>query len=114
VVGVLTFIYMFSFIDRQILNLLVAPIRRDLGISDTKMSGLMGPAFVCSYILFGILFGRLTDSKSRRAIIALGLAAWSLFTAGCGLARSYLHMMLLGVGRGIGGASRSPVSFAFL
>jgi len=114
IVGVLTFIYMFSFIDRQILNLLVAPIRRDLGISDTKMSGLMGPAFVCSYILFGILFGRLTDSKSRRAIIALGFAVWSLFTAGCGLARTYLQMMLLRVGVGIGEASLSPAAFSLI
>src|SRR5262247_731739 len=75
VVGVLTFVYMFSFIDRQILNLLVRPIRQDLGISDTKVSLLMGPAFAASYILFGILFGRLTDSKSRRTIIAMGVVA---------------------------------------
>src|SRR5262245_23453005 len=102
VVSALTFVYMFSFIDRQILNLLVAPIRRDLGITDTQMSWLMGPAFAFSYILFGILFGRLTDSRSRRTIIAAGFAAWSLFTAGCGMARTYLQMLLLRVGVGIG------------
>src|SRR5262245_47007499 len=114
VVGVLTFVYMFSFVDRQILNLLVAPIRRDLGIRDTEMSFLMGPAFVASYIIFGIIFGRLTDSRSRRTIIALGFAAWSLFTAGCGLAMTYLQMLLLRVGVGLGEASLSPAAFSLI
>jgi MFS family permease len=114
VVGALTFVYMFSFIDRQILNLLVAPIRRDLGISDTQMSWLMGPAFAFSYILFGILFGRLTDSRSRRTIIAVGFAAWSLFTAGCGLAKTYLQMLLLRVGVGVGEASLSPAAYSLI
>jgi MFS family permease len=114
VVGALTFVYMFSFIDRQILNLLVAPIRRDLGITDTQMSYLMGPAFAFSYILFGILFGRLTDSRSRRTIIAAGFAAWSLFTAGCGLARTYLQILLLRVGVGIGEATLSPAAFSLI
>jgi MFS family permease len=114
VVGALTFVYMFSFIDRQILNLLVAPIRRDLGITDTQMSWLMGPAFAFSYILFGIVFGRLIDSRSRRTIIAAGFATWSLFTAGCGLASTYLQMLLLRVGVGIGEASLSPAAYSLI
>ncbi len=114
VVAILTFVYMFSFIDRQILNLLVAPIRRDLEISDTQMSWLMGPAFALSYILFGILFGRLTDSKSRRTIIAIGFAAWSLFTAGCGMAKTYMQMMMLRVGVGVGEASLSPAAYSLI
>ncbi len=114
VVAVLTFVYMFSFIDRQILNLLVKPIRQDLGISDTKISLLMGPAFAFSYILFGILFGRLADSKSRRAIIASGFVAWSLFTAGCGAAKTYLQLIVLRVGVGIGEASLSPAAFSLI
>ena len=59
VVGVLTLVYVFSFIDRQILNLLVAPIRRDLGITDTQMSYLMGLSFAVFYTFFGIILGRL-------------------------------------------------------
>jgi MFS family permease len=114
VVAALTFVYMFSFIDRQILNLLVAPIRRDLQITDTQMSWLMGPAFAISYILFGILFGRLTDSRSRRTIIAAGFAAWSLFTAACGLAKTYVQMMALRVGVGIGEASLSPAAYSLI
>ncbi|MCI0391492.1 MAG: MFS transporter [Acidobacteria bacterium] len=114
VVGVLTFVYMFSFIDRQILNLLVRPIRQDLGIRDTEMSYLMGPAFAVSYILFGILFGRLADSKSRRTIIAMGFVAWSLFTAGCGVAKTYMQMFLLRVGVGTGEASLSPAAYSLI
>src|SRR2546426_12768817 len=84
-VGVLTFVYIFSFIDRQILNLLVRPIRRDLGITDFQMSLLMGFSFALFYTFFGIPLGRLADSRSRRTIIAAGVAVWSLMTAACGL-----------------------------
>src|SRR5689334_9118861 len=74
VVGALTIVYVFSFIDRQILNLLVRPIRRDLGISDTQMSLLMGMSFALFYTIFGLPLGRLADSRSRRALIAAGFA----------------------------------------
>src|SRR5438128_10534001 len=86
VVGVLTFVYIFSFIDRQILNLLVGPIRRDLGISDTQMSLLMGFSFALFYTFCGIPLGWLADRFSRRSIIAVGFVFWSIMTAGCGLA----------------------------
>src|ERR1700738_494887 len=92
VVAVLTLVYVFSFIDRQILTMLVRPIRRDLGISDTQMSVLMGFSFALFYTFFGMILGRLADTRSRRGIIAIGLAAWSLFTAACGLARNFTEM----------------------
>jgi MFS family permease len=114
VVGVLTFVYVFSFIDRQILNLLVRPIRRDLGISDTQMSLLMGLSFAVFYTFFGIPLGRLADSKSRRTIIAIGFAFWSLFTAGCGLARNFTQMLLLRMGVGVGEAALSPSAFSII
>jgi MFS family permease len=114
VVGVLTFVYIFSFIDRQILNLLVRPIRRDLGISDTQMSLLMGLSFAVFYTLFGIPLGRLADSKSRRTIIAGGFALWSLFTAGCGLARNFGQMLLLRMGVGVGEAALSPAAYSII
>ncbi|MGH9846270.1 MAG: MFS transporter, partial [Blastocatellia bacterium] len=82
----MTLVYVFSFMDRYILSLLVQPIRRDLGINDTQMSLLMGFSFAVFYSLFGIPLGRLADSRSRRALIAVGCAVWSLMTAGCGLA----------------------------
>jgi MFS family permease len=113
-VGVLTLIYVFSFIDRQILNLLVRPIRRDLGISDTEMSLLMGFSFAVFYTFFGILMGRLADSRSRRGLIAAGCILWSALTAGCGLARNYTQMLLLRMGVGVGEASLSPAAYSLI
>jgi MFS family permease len=114
VVGVLTIAYIFSFIDRQILNLLVGPIRRDLGISDTQMSLLMGTSFAVFYTFFGIPFGRLADSRSRRALITWGLVFWSLMTAACGLAKNYWHLLLARMGVGVGEATLSPSAFSLI
>lgn len=114
VVGVLTLVYVFSFIDRQILNLLVAPIRKDLGITDTQMSLLMGFSFAVFYTFFGIILGRLADTKSRRSIIAVGFVMWSLFTAGCGMARNFAQMLLLRMGVGVGEAALSPAAYSLI
>ncbi|MBK9708111.1 MAG: MFS transporter [Acidobacteria bacterium] len=114
VVGVLTIVYIFSFIDRQILNLLVGPIRRDLGISDTQMSWLMGTSFAVFYTFFGIILGRLADSRSRRSLIALGFIFWSIMTAGCGLARNFTQMLLLRMGVGVGEATLSPSAYSMI
>ena len=114
VVGVLTLAYVFSFIDRQILSLLVGPIKKDLQISDTQMSLLMGFSFAVFYTLFGIPLGRLADSRSRRVLIAVGVAAWSLMTAGCGLARKYWQLALMRMGVGVGEASLSPAAYSLI
>lgn len=114
VVGVLTFVYVFSFIDRQILNLLVRPIRRDLGISDTQMSLLMGLSFAVFYTFFGLPLGRLADSKSRRTLIAIGFAFWSIFTTACGLARNFFQMLLMRMGVGVGEAALSPAAYSLI
>jgi MFS family permease len=114
VVGVLTIAYIFAFIDRQILNLLVGPIRRDLGISDTQMSLLMGFSFALFYSVFGIPLGRLADSRSRRAIIAAGMVLWSLLTAACGLARYFWQFLLLRMGVGVGEAALSPSAYSLI
>jgi len=113
-VGVLTLVYVFSFIDRQILSLLVRPIRRDLAISDFQMSLLMGFTFAVFYTFFGIPLGRLADSRSRRSIIALGFALWSLFTAGCGLVSSFAQMLLCRISVGVGEASLSPAAYSMI
>ncbi len=114
VVGVLTIAYILAFIDRQILNLLVGPIRRDLHITDTQMSLLMGFSFAVFYTFFGIPLGRLADSKSRRSIIAAGMVLWSLLTAGCGLARTFWHFLLLRMGVGVGEAALSPAAYSLI
>ncbi len=114
VVGVLTLAYISSFIDRQILSLLVAPIRRDLGISDTGMSLLMGLSFAVLYTVLGLPIGRLADSRSRRAIMAWGIAVWSVTTALCGLARTFNQFFLARVGVGVGEAALSPAAYSLL
>jgi len=114
VVAVLTLFYVLSFIDRQILALLVEPIRRDLGIGDTRMSLLMGTSFALFYTFFGILIGRLADTSSRRGLIAGGLAVWSLFTAACGAVSSFALMLLMRMGVGVGEASLSPAAYSLI
>ncbi len=114
VVGVLTLAYVFSFIDRQILSLLVKPIRRDLEISDTQMSLLMGASFAIFYTLFGIPLGRLADTKSRRAIVAVGIAFWSIMTAGCGVTKKYWELLLMRMGVGVGEATLSPAAYSMI
>jgi MFS family permease len=114
VVGALTLVYIFSFIDRQIFSLLVGPLRHDLHISDTQISYLIGIGFVVFFALFGIPIGRLTDIYSRRMIIAIGLVVWSLFTAGCGLAHTFPQMLLLRMGVGAGEAALSPAAYSLI
>jgi len=114
VVGVLTVAYVFAFIDRQILNLLVGPIRHDLSISDTQMSLLMGFSFAIFYSIFGFPLGRLADFKSRRTIVAVGMMLWSFLTAGCGVARQFWHFLLLRMGVGVGEAALSPSAYSLI
>jgi MFS family permease len=105
VVGVLTLANISGFVDRQILSLLVIPIRRDLGISDTQMSVLMGLSFVLFQTALGVPIGRLADSRSRRTIIGIGVAAWSVMTMACGTARTFTQLLLARVGVGVGEAA---------
>lgn len=83
-------IYVFAFIDRQILSMMIVDLKEGLNLDRDWHAGfLMGPAFAIFYTLFGIPFGRLADSQNRRFIIAMGLGLWSLVTAGCGIARIF-------------------------
>jgi MFS family permease len=112
--GVLTLVYVFSFLDRQVLNLLVEPVSHDLQISDTQMSLLIGFSFALFYTLFGLPLGRLADSRSRRGLIAAGFALWSAFTAGCGFAANFAQLMIMRMGVGVGEASLSPAAFSLI
>ena len=105
---------MVTYLDRGILSLLVEPIKHDLQISDTQMSLLMGFAFVCFYMLVAFPIARLVDYKSRRAIIGVGTAIWSLTTAMSGLARTFGQLFAFRVGSGIGAACGSPASFSMM
>src|SRR5438045_2376605 len=84
VVAVLTLVYSISYIDRQMLSLLIGPIRRDLHISDTQIGLLTGFAFAGVYAVLGVLLGRIADTRNRIGLISMSLAIWSLATAACG------------------------------
>jgi MFS family permease len=103
-----------SFIDRQILALLVAPIKRDMHLSDTQISLLMGLSFALFYTIFGIFIGRLADKYNRRNIIIGGITVWSLMTALCGGVNSYLQFFLARMGVGVGEATLGPSAYSMI
>lgn len=114
VVFVLMLAYVFAFLDRQILALLVDPIKRDIGVTDFQMSLLLGPAFAFFYVTLGIPIGRLADRKSRRTIIGVGIAVWSIMTAACGLAKTFTHLFIARIGVGVGEATLQPCATSVL
>lgn len=106
--------YVLSFIDRQILSLLIEPIKADLGLSDTQFGLLGGLAFSLFYATMGIPIASLADRRSRPWIIATGIAVWSIATAMCGLARSFPQLFIARIGVGAGEASLSPASYSLI
>lgn len=114
VVGILMIVYIFSFMDRQILALLVDPIKADLNISDTQISYLGGFAFALFYTFFGIPIARMADSKNRKWIISIGLATWSFFTMLCGTANRFMTFALFRMGVGVGEATLSPSAYSMI
>lgn len=113
-VGVLMLAYTNSFIDRQIISLLIEPIRRDLQINDTQVSLLAGIAFTIFYTLMGVPIARLSDQKNRRTIIIIGITFWSCMTAACGMAKVYWHLFLARMGVGVGEATLSPAAMSII
>lgn len=113
-VGVFAVVLMLNFLDRGILTLLVQPIKKDLQLSDQQVGLLIGFAFAVLYALLGLPIARLVDSKSRRLIIGIGVATWSLATAACGLARSFGQLFVARVGVGVGEACNGPATFSML
>ena len=114
VVFVLTLAYTCSFIDRQILTLLIEPIRRDLHVTDTQVSLLGGLAFSIFYTTLGMPLARLADQTHRRNLMAIGVAFWTAMTSACGLARSFWTLFMARVGVGVGEAALSPAAFSLL
>ncbi|HTW22748.1 MAG TPA: MFS transporter, partial [Candidatus Baltobacteraceae bacterium] len=114
VVFVLMLCYTLSFVDRQILSLLVGPIKHDLRISDTEMGLMLGFAFAVFYTFAGLPIGRLVDTRGRRNLIAVGIFLWSVMTALCSAARSYGSLFLARIGVGVGEATLSPAAFSLI
>lgn len=114
VLCVLVLVYVFNFVDRNVLSILAEDIKADLGISDSEMGFLYGTVFAVFYSVFGIPLARLADVWTRRTLISLGLAFWSLMTALSGTAKSFTSLALYRVGVGIGEASASPAAYSML
>ncbi len=110
----LTVVYAFNFIDRQILVILQEPIKQDMGLSDTQLGLLSGFSFALVYVLAGIPIAYLADRGNRRNIIAIALTVWSGMTAISGLAQNYTHLLLARIGVGLGEAGGSPPSHSMI
>ncbi len=106
--------YTFSFIDRQILNLIIGPVRADLQITDTQISLLQGLAFALFYTFMGLPIAYWADRGNRRSIIVYGIALWSLMTFTCGLARNFLFLFLARMGVGVGEAALTPPGYSLI
>ena len=114
VLFVLVLVYIFNFVDRQILSILAQDIKADLGISDAEMGFLYGTVFAVFYAVFGIPLARFADVWVRRSLISAGLLFWSVMTALSGTARSFLSLAAYRTGVGIGEASASPAAYSML
>jgi MFS family permease len=114
VLGVLVLVYVFNFIDRQIMSILAEDIKADLGIGDAEIGFLYGTVFGVFYALFGIPLGRLADMWHRMRLLTIGLTVWSGMTALSGFASSFGQLAAARIGVGIGEASASPVAYSVL
>ena len=114
VLGVLFVVYIFNFIDRQILAILLQPIKEDLKISDTALGFLTGFAFALFYTFAGLPLARVADRWVRRSLIAISLATWSIMTAVSGLARGFTDLAFARIGVGIGEAGATPPAHSLI
>lgn len=114
VLAILTGIYMCSYVDRQILSLLVPSIKKDLGVSDTQIGLLQGLAFALFYTFMGLPLGRLADNCNRRNIIVASVFVWSIFTTLCAATKSFFSLFLARIGVGVGEAGLSPGAYSLI
>jgi MFS family permease len=112
--ALLVLLYIVNYIDRQVLSVLLEPIKRDLGASDTAMGLLSGLAFALFYTTAGVPIARFADRGSRRSVIVWGVVVWSAMTAVCGLARNFWQLAAARVGVGIGEAALNPAAHSLI
>ncbi|MDP4764949.1 MAG: MFS transporter, partial [Pseudomonadales bacterium] len=108
--GVLVLVFTSSHVDRQIMGILLQPIKNDLGASDTQMGFLIGLTFALFYATLGMPIAMLADRRNRRNIITIAITIWSAMTVACGYAQNFLQLSLMRIGVGIGEAGSSPPS----
>ena len=112
--GVLTVVYSFNFIDRQLLSILQESIKLELSLTDSQLGLLTGFAFAMFYVTAGIPIARWADRGNRRNIVALAIGVWSFMTAISGFVQNYLQLLLARIGVGIGEAGGSPPSHSIV
>lgn len=103
---------MFNYLDRQLMTLLITPIKADFGLSDTQIAWLIGFAFTVFYVLAGIPMARFIDRGPRKWIVAGAIAFWSLMTVACGLARSFGQLLLARMLVGVGESCNAPGTYS--
>ena len=103
-------IYMLNFVDRQIVNILAEPIKRELGLADWQLGSLTGLSFALFYAALALPIARWAERANRARIVALSAIIWSLFTALCGIAQNFAQLFLARVGVGVGEAGCTPAS----
>ena len=114
VIALLSLANVVSLVDRQILALLVEPVRNDLGITDTGISLLHGFAFALFFSVMALPIARVADVRNRRNIIVIGIALWSAMTALCGLAKTFLQLFVARMGVGVGEATLNPSAYSIM
>lgn len=116
VLWVLLIVYVFNFLDRQIVNILAEPISRDLRLSDTQIGMMTGLAFAAFYTFLGIPIARHAGKpeSDRGRLIAVSLAIWSAMTALCGLAQNFTQLLLTRIGVGVGEAGCTPAAHSLI
>lgn len=106
--------YVFSYVDRGIIGLLIEPIKADLDLTDEQFSLIYGLAFSIFYVTMGVPLGWLVDRRRRTVIVAFGILVWSMATAASGLAKNFLQLFFARMGVGAGEATLSPSAFSMI
>lgn len=107
-------VFIVSYVDRQILAILLPPIKAEMDLSDTQLGFLTGFAFAIFYAVMGIPIGQWADRWNRRSIISICLVLWSLMTAASGLALNFIHLVLARIGVGVGEAGTGPCNHSLI
>lgn len=111
---VLGIVVMFTILDRQVLALMIEPIKADYDLSDTQAALLLGAAFSLTYAIAGLPIARIADRANRRNLIAICIAFWSTATMACGVAHNYTSLLLARMGIGIGEAGYAPATWSMV
>lgn len=114
VLGMLVLVYAFSYMDRQIVSILLEDLRLEFAMTDTQLGLLSGLAFALFYATLGVPIARLADRGNRIRIVSIAITFWSAMTAICGLAGSYWQLFLARVGVGVGEAGGGPPSLSVI